>query len=78
MDTTPPQIVGGSGIFTVQLLGDYLVTTWPGAAVSDSEELFTLDYQFAIGKSSFSLNIFDREICSLCYCPCPFLWLFSF
>ncbi|CAG2247188.1 unnamed protein product [Mytilus edulis] len=57
MDTTPPQIVGGSGIFTVQLLGDYLVTTWPGAAVSDSEELFTLDYQFAIGHNSYGTDV---------------------
>ncbi|CAC5370733.1 unnamed protein product [Mytilus coruscus] len=57
MDTTPPEIAGGSGIFTVQMSGEYLVTTWPGAAVSDSEELFTLDYQFAIGHSAYGTDV---------------------
>ncbi|CAC5386466.1 unnamed protein product [Mytilus coruscus] len=57
MDTTPPEIVGGSSIFAVQLSGDYLVTTWPGAAVSDSEELFTLDYQFAVGHSAYGTDV---------------------
>ncbi|CAG2242937.1 unnamed protein product [Mytilus edulis] len=57
MDTTPPEIVGGSGIFTVQMSGEYLVTSWPGAAVSDSEELFTLDYQFAIGHSAYGTDV---------------------
>ncbi|CAC5386461.1 unnamed protein product [Mytilus coruscus] len=57
MDTTPPEIVGGASIFTIQLSGEYLVTSWPGAAVSDSEELFTLDYQFAVGHSSYGTDV---------------------
>ncbi|CAG2233138.1 unnamed protein product [Mytilus edulis] len=57
MDTTPPEIVGGSSIFTVELSGEYLVTTWPGAAVSDSEELFTLDYQYAVGHSAYGTDV---------------------
>ena len=47
MDTTPPEF---SGTITVSLSGDFLITNWGAAAFSDSEELFQLDYQFAIGK----------------------------
>ena len=47
MDTTPPEF---SGSITVSLSGDFLVTNWGAGAFSDSEELFQLDYQFAIGK----------------------------
>ena len=48
MDTTAPDFAGS---ITVTLSGDYLVTSWTSGAFSDSEELFELDYQFAIGKS---------------------------
>ena len=49
MDTTPPEFDDSSGGITVALSGDHLVATWPSAAVSDSEELFDLDYKFSIG-----------------------------
>ena len=47
IDTTPPFFTGD---ITVSLSGEYLVSNWAAGDVSDSEELFQLDYQFAIGK----------------------------
>ena len=47
IDTTSPFFTGD---ITVSLSGEYLVSNWAAGDVSDSEELFQLDYQFAIGK----------------------------
>ena len=49
MDTTPPEFTGS---ITVSLSGDYLVASWPSNAVSDSEELFDMNYEFAVGMST--------------------------
>ena len=49
MDTTPPEFTGS---ITVSLFGDYLVASWPSNAVSDSEELFDINYEFAVGMST--------------------------
>jgi hypothetical protein len=49
MDTTPPEFTGS---ITVSLSGDYLVASWPSNAVSDSEELFDINYEFAVGMST--------------------------
>ena len=48
MDTTPPEFTGS---ITVSLSGDYLVASWSSNAVSDSEELFDINYEFAVGMS---------------------------
>ncbi|CAC5360413.1 unnamed protein product [Mytilus coruscus] len=75
MDTTPPEFVGGSSVFTVKLSGDYLMTSWPEDAVSDSEEFFELDYKFAVGHSSFGTDVQDfqpllsGDSCTLNYPP---------
>ncbi|CAC5360416.1 unnamed protein product [Mytilus coruscus] len=75
MDTTPPEFVGGSSVFTVDLSGDYLITSWPEDAVSDSEEFFQLDYKFAVGHTAYGTDIQDfqplqsGDSCTLTYPP---------
>ncbi|CAG2234222.1 unnamed protein product [Mytilus edulis] len=75
MDTTPPEFVGGSSVFTVELSGDYLITSWPNDAVSDSEEFFQLDYKFAVGHTAYGTDIQDflplqsGDICTFTYPP---------
>ncbi|XP_063415906.1 uncharacterized protein LOC134697555 [Mytilus trossulus] len=75
MDTTPPDFVGGSSVFTVELSGDYLITSWPHDAVSDSEEFFDLDYKFAVGHTAYGTDIQDflplqsGDICTFTYPP---------
>ncbi|XP_076117799.1 uncharacterized protein LOC143085385 [Mytilus galloprovincialis] len=75
MDTTPPEFVGGSSVFTVELSGDYLITSWPHDAVSDSEEFFELDYKFAVGHTAYGTDIHDflplqsGDICTFTYPP---------
>ncbi|XP_076113973.1 uncharacterized protein LOC143082259 [Mytilus galloprovincialis] len=54
MDTTPPDFTGS---ITVSLSGEYLVASWAANAFSDSEELFDMDYQFAIGQTPYGTEI---------------------
>jgi len=46
MDTTPPDFTGA---ISLSLSGDFLVASWSANGFSDNEELFDLEYQFAIG-----------------------------
>ena len=61
MDTTPPDFTGTADSITVSLSGDYLVATWTASAFSDSEELFSLDYQFAIGKLFYQIQLVSNN-----------------
>ncbi|CAG2222618.1 unnamed protein product [Mytilus edulis] len=54
MDTTSPDFTGS---ITVSLSGEYLVASWALNAFSDSEELFDMDYQFAIGQTPYGTEI---------------------
>ena len=58
MDTTPPEFTGS---ITVSLSGDYLVASWPSNAVSDSEELFDMNYEFAVGMFAFRDGPFNLK-----------------
>ncbi|XP_052067298.1 uncharacterized protein LOC127706680 [Mytilus californianus] len=54
MDTTPPDFTGS---ISVSLSGEYLVASWTSNAFSDSEELFDMDYQFALGHTPYGTEI---------------------
>ena len=46
MDTTPPDF---TGTISLSLSGDFLIASWTSNGFSDNEELFDLEYHFAIG-----------------------------
>ena len=58
MDTTPPEFTGS---ITVSLFADYLVASWPSNAVLDSEELFDMNYEFAVGMFAFRERPFNLK-----------------
>ncbi|XP_069132408.1 uncharacterized protein [Argopecten irradians] len=58
IDTTPPDITGP---ITLEYNAGYLVTWWATDAVTDTEEPYNLNYQYAIGHSSFTTDIQGYE-----------------
>ncbi|XP_071123148.1 uncharacterized protein [Mytilus edulis] len=54
IDTTSPDF---SGSISVSLSGNILIAVWNLNGFSDSEELFEMDYQFAIGSRAYGTDI---------------------
>ena len=47
IDTTPPDFMG---TISTSLSGHFLIASWPENAFTDSEEFYSLTYEYSIGK----------------------------
>lgn len=47
IDTTPPDF---TGTISTTLSGNFLIASWPENAFTDSEEFYSLTYEYSIGK----------------------------
>ncbi|KAL3841827.1 hypothetical protein ACJMK2_019926 [Sinanodonta woodiana] len=56
VDTTAPEF---SGTIDVHLSGNHLVATWPAAAFLDSEDIFSLKFECAVGENNRPTSILN-------------------
>ncbi|KAL3841826.1 hypothetical protein ACJMK2_019925 [Sinanodonta woodiana] len=56
VDTTPPEF---SGSIATHLSGNYLVATWPAGAFIDSEDIFSMKFEFAVGENNRPTSILN-------------------